>query len=106
MVDGVDGPVVVHSVVGLLVVPAVAVVGSLLWGLRGAGDVRCSVGDTLLNWYQDPVTTVRSATLCSVCSVHGTVVGAEVKAVVGGGGDEVVIATGVGAAEVVLINGL
>lgn len=40
MVDGVEGPVVVHSVgvVGLLFVPAV--VGLLLWGLRGAGDVR------------------------------------------------------------------
>lgn len=55
-----EGSVVVHSVgaVGLVVVSAVAVVGILLSGLKGAVDVRCLVGDALLNWYVNQVTTV------------------------------------------------
>lgn len=106
MVDGVEGPGVILSVgaVGFLDVPAG--VGLLLWGRRGGGDVCCSGGDPLLNWYQDLVTTLVYWRLSSVCSVHGAVVDAEVEeaaveveVVVGGGGDEVVTA------EVVLING-
>lgn len=118
MVEGSD---VVHSVgvVGLVVV-----VGFLLWGLKGAVDVSCSVTDAPLlekcvhvismvkDWYQDQVTTLCSAMLSSVCGVHGAAVDAGVEeavvitaVVIGGEGEEVVIVIGVVTAEVGINHG-